>query len=155
MKKRQQGFSLIELMMVVSIIGILSAVAISQYETYVARTQFTRVMSDAGVVKTAIETCLLHGRITIGTQADECDPQATGSSLLTGASQIGATLPIGTGVPQVKIQNTGAVTVDATFGNGAAVALSGSKLTWARTADGTWTCSSDAHAKYKAAGCSS
>lgn len=154
MKKNQNGFTLIELMIVVAIIGILAAIAIPQYQNYVARSQFTRVMSDAGIVKTAVETCLLNGQETIGNQANQCDPQASSSNLLTGASQIGATLPAGTGVPQVTIQNTGAVTVEATFGSNAALTLHGSKLIWARTADGTWTCSSDAQEKYKAAGCS-
>lgn len=154
MKKTQQGFTLIELMIVVAIIGILAAIAIPQYQNYVARTQFTRVMSDAGIVKTAVETCLLNGQTTIGNQANQCDPQATGSNLLTGASQVGATLPAGTGVPQVTIQATGAVTVVAAFGNNAAQTLSGSTLTWSRDANGVWTCSSDAPAKYKAAGCS-
>ncbi|MDO4770197.1 MAG: pilin, partial [Brachymonas sp.] len=84
-----------------------------------------------------------------------CNPQVTGSKLLAGASQTGSALPAGMGVPQVTIQSTGAVTVEATFGNRAAWALSGAKLTWARDVDGVWTCSSDAQAKYKAAGCSS
>ena len=56
MRKTQQGFTLIELMIVVAIIGILAAIAIPQYQNYIARTQFTRVMSDAGIAKTTIET---------------------------------------------------------------------------------------------------
>lgn len=154
MRYRQQGFTLIELMIVVAIISILAAVAVPQYQNYVVRTQFMRVMNEAGIVKTVVEMCLLNGQITIGNQVNQCDPQATGSNLLTGSSQVGANLPAGTGVPQVTIQTTGAATVAAAFGNNAAQTLSGSTLTWSRDANGVWTCSSDTHAKYKAAGCS-
>ena len=61
MKKAQQGFTLIELMIVVAIIGILAAVAIPQYQNYVARSQVARVMSETASLKTAVETCMMDG----------------------------------------------------------------------------------------------
>ncbi len=149
MRKTQQGFTLIELMIVVAIIGILAAIAIPQYQNYIARTQFTRVMSDAGIAKTTIETCLLSGLTTIGNQPGECDPQVSGSNLIIGNSQTNTVLPTNTGVPQITIQNNGTAKIEATFGNRAAVALAGSKLTWSRSVDGVWTCSSNAAAKFK------
>jgi type IV pilus assembly protein PilA len=161
MKKVQAGFTLIELMIVVAIIGILAAIAIPQYQTYIAKTQVTRAMGEAGSVKTAIEGCVLAGKTTIGvTLVTDCDPQAVGSSILTGASQVGATLPVGTGVPIVSpaLLAVGTPTIVATFGNNAAAALlnpTPQTVTWARTTDGTWGCTTSANVlpKFKPTGC--
>lgn len=155
----QKGFTLIELMIVVAIIGILAAIAIPQYQTYVAKSQVQRVVSEAGAIKTAVEACLLDGKTAVGaaTTTTNCDPQATGSNILTGASQTGATLPANTGVPQVTLSATAASTIVATFGNSAATALkvANSTITWSRATDGTWTCTAGAgvDAKYVTSAC--
>jgi type IV pilus assembly protein PilA len=54
MKKVQQGFTLIELMIVVAIIGILAAVAIPAYSDYTARGQVTEAMNLLGGLKTPV-----------------------------------------------------------------------------------------------------
>jgi type IV pilus assembly protein PilA len=150
--RAQRGFTLIELMIVVAIIGILAAIAIPQYQTYVAKSQVSRAMGEAGAVKTAIEVCLLEGKTSLGLTATDCDPQATGSSILTGATQ-GAAIPASTGVPQVSSPLTSGATITATFGNKAATDLKTKTVVWTRTAAGSWGCTSTVAANYKPAGC--
>jgi type IV pilus assembly protein PilA len=62
MKKiNQAGFSLIELMIVVAIIGILTMIAIPSYQTYTQRARFSEVVSAAEPFKTAIALALQQG----------------------------------------------------------------------------------------------
>ena len=54
MKRVQQGFTLIELMIVVAIIGILAAVALPAYQDYTVRSKVTEGLSLAGAAKTVV-----------------------------------------------------------------------------------------------------
>ncbi|MDD5471112.1 MAG: prepilin-type N-terminal cleavage/methylation domain-containing protein [Sideroxydans sp.] len=57
MKQAQQGFTLIELMIVVAIIGILAAVAIPAYNDYTKKARFSEVISVSDSYKTAVSVC--------------------------------------------------------------------------------------------------
>ena len=149
----QKGFTLIELMIVIAIIGILAAIAIPQYQNYIAKSQVSRVMGETGNLKTAVEDCINNGRtsavINNGTPANSttCELGATASNLL------GAVTTAATGFPTTTIETTGVASIVGSFGQNAASTLSSSTLTWSRSTAGTWTCATTVDQKYAPAGC--
>lgn len=151
-------------MIVVAVIGILTAVAIPQYQTYVYKSHVQRVIAEAGSLKTAVELCILNGRTTVGNPATPsyCDPQALGSNLQATAGNAAPTIEspwtaAGTGVPQVNLSTTEASTIVATFGNLAGTPLKtapAGTITWTRRTNGSWSCrAANIDPKYASPGC--
>ncbi|MDP6961718.1 MAG: pilin, partial [Dehalococcoidia bacterium] len=108
MKRLNSGFTLIELMIAVAIIGILVAVGIPQYQNYVARAQATEGFSLAGGLKTALaEYHSTTGVFPDGTPDAHSAIGIEDSDAITGKYVTG-----------VVVSNDGKGTITATFGSG-------------------------------------
>ncbi|MBE7927342.1 pilin [Pseudomonas saudiphocaensis] len=77
----QKGFTLIELMIVVAIIGILAAIALPAYQDYTARSQMSEALSLAGGARTAVtEFYTANGQFPTGNASAGLDATATNIS---------------------------------------------------------------------------
>ncbi|MGP9511237.1 pilin [Psychrobacter sp. AOP5-GZ1-6] len=150
----QIGFALIELMIVVTIIGVLATIAIPQYQIHVGKTQVMRVINEVGQLRLSLEECLQTGRTVIGLGTEDCDPRASASNLVVGGSQVGLVLPNNTGVAQMTSPLTLTTSITAIVSNQVNPKLTGKKIEWLRTSSGSWSCSSNIEAIYLPNSCS-
>jgi type IV pilus assembly protein PilA len=82
MRKVQQGFTLIELMIVVAIIGILAAIAIPAYQDYTVRSKVTELINSAGVCKTSVaEYYQSLGKMPLDVKAAGCSDVGTANAM--------------------------------------------------------------------------
>ena len=142
MKKVQQGFTLIELMIVVAIIGILAAIAIPAYQDYTVRAQVSEGLNLGGGAKTAV-TEYFQDRGAWPTTNTLAGLDATPTNIK------------GKYVLSVAVGAAGVVTV--TYGLAAhAALLSGKTITLTPFNAGgsvTWTCASAMPDKHLPAAC--
>ncbi len=132
MKKAQQGFTLIELMIVVAIIGILASIAIPSYQNYTRKSRFTEVIMAATAPKSAVEVCAQ----TLGTL----------TGCVAGSIGVPANITADEGlIDSVTTAGAGVITIVPLAQNGIVAAntyiltptLEGSgKVTWATTGSG-------------------
>ena len=141
MKKVQQGFTLIELMIVVAIIGILAAVAIPAYQDYTIRAKVTEGLSLASSGKTAVsEFFASNGAL----------PSSNASAGMSSSESIA-----GNDVNHIEVRGQGFITV--TFSGPASGPITGSTIILSpNTAAGgvRWGCTSgDLESKYRPSSC--
>ena len=143
----QKGFTLIELMIVVAIIGILAAIAIPQYQNYVAKSQVSRVMGEVGALRTAVETCMMDGK-----DQTEC-VFGWSSSNLIGSSDEPEAGELQQGLSATIDLDNNTAELEATFGGNASAPIRTKTLTWTRDNTGAWACSTNVADTYAPSGC--
>ena len=134
MKRLQQGFTLIELMIVVAIVGILAAIAIPAYQDYVARSKVAEAMAALGACKTSVTEYTQVNNIV--------PPTLTESGCSSVNTHYVSDLDVTAGVITVTLQN---------------IATGADTKTVSLTPDGPpisqWSCSTTACTKFVPAQC--
>jgi type IV pilus assembly protein PilA len=138
--KKQSGFTLIELMIVVAIVAILAAIALPAYQTYTTKARFTEVVSAVGPFKSAIEICAQTNGVVTTTALTGTNTDSGHTCTEPGYNGIPAAITAGTGnVASVSVtKTTGLITATASGAAGTATytltptVQTDGKITWAK-----------------------
>jgi len=143
-RRVQQGFTLIELMIVVAIIGILAAVALPAYQDYTARSKITEVMLQIDSCKTAVSEFLqANGSFPADVNAAGCNGTVATKYMAAGITVAAATAAITSGAIQnvASGADTKKITLQPTSDAARTTALAS-----ATTPIMGWSCGTDATA---------